>query len=214
MSKFLIEDRSGFRQIAIDRLMTIGRGEGNDLVLNATFASRRHAWVWRQGDEVIIEDLGSMHGTFVNGQPLTNPRFLNYNDVVMIGEARLTFVAGRNPSAEKTPPHGVPSLMASQIFCSHCGTPNHPQAKYCGNCGRTLVLGGDVEDSWDQREQQAVPSRPITPLEPVVSRPFPTVPAEHRAQADRKIWILIILLAILAVILVMIIGALLVYVLG
>lgn len=212
MGKFLVEDRGGFRQLSIDKLMTIGRSQNNDLVLNANFASRRHAWVWRQGDQVIIEDLSSMHGTFVNGQRITMPRFLNYNDVITIGEARLTFVAERDPSAEQTPPHGTPRLMASQIFCAHCGAPNHPQARYCGNCGRTLVL--EIEPQNMREGERTWPSQPITPIEPVMARPFSTIPSRPQVGTDTKVWLLILLLAILAVILVMIVGVLLVYTLG
>jgi pSer/pThr/pTyr-binding forkhead associated (FHA) protein len=212
MGKFLVEDRGGFRQVSVDKLMTIGRSQNNDLVVNATYASRRHAWVWRQGDQVIIEDLSSMYGTFVNGQRITRPRFLNFNDLISIGEARLTYVAEREPSAEQTPPHGVPRLMASQIFCGQCGAPNHPQAQYCGNCGRTLTLEVEFRNGWPQERRW--PSQPITPLEPVMSRPFSTIPSRPQAGTDKRVWVLILLLAILAVILVTIVGVLLVYALG
>jgi len=212
MSKFLVKDRGGFRQVPIDRLVTIGRSQNNDLVLDATLASRRHAWVWRQGDQVIIEDLGSMHGTFVNGQRVTTPRFLNHDDVITIGEARLTFVAEQDASTEQTPPHGVPRLMASQIFCPHCGAPNSPQAKYCGNCGRALAPGGEFRNDWGS--ERSWPGQPITPMEPVVARPFSTIPSRPQGGTDTKIWVLILLLAILAVVLVTIVGVLLVYTLG
>jgi pSer/pThr/pTyr-binding forkhead associated (FHA) protein len=33
--------------------------------------SRRHAKITRQGEEILIEDLGSVNGTFLNGQRLT-----------------------------------------------------------------------------------------------------------------------------------------------
>jgi hypothetical protein len=212
MGKLLVEDRGGFKQVTVDKLMTIGRSQNNDLVLHATFASRRHAWIWRQGDQLIIEDLSSMHGTFINSQRITTPRFLNYNDVISIGEARLTYVTGREPSAEQTPPHGVPRLMASQIFCAHCGAPNHPQAKYCNNCGRTLVLEVELQNDWGA--ERSWPGQPITPTEPVVARPFSTIPSRPQSGTDRKIWLLILLLAILAVILVTIVGVLLIYTLG
>jgi hypothetical protein len=215
MSQFVVEDRAGVRKVPISRLLTIGRAQNNDLVLNALFASRRHAWVWRQGDQFIIEDLGSMHGTYVNGQRITTPRFLNDSDMVMVGEARLTFVVERDSTTEKTPPHGVPRLMASQVFCATCGAPNQPQARFCERCGSGLWLGAVEERSgggWPNDYVQT--SRPITPVEPVVARPFPTGAPQPRATMDRKVWVLILLLAILAVILVTIVGVLLVYVLA
>lgn len=216
MSRFLVEDRSGFRQIPIDRLMTIGRSPSNDLVLNAVLASRRHAWVWSQGEQVILEDLGSTYGTLVNGQPVTSPVFLNYDDVIHIGEARLTFVAERDLTAERTPPRGMPRLMASQVFCPHCGAANDPRARYCGNCGYGLdrprrVRPDQGHPPQAERRRPASPP-PITPLEPVVARPFPADTTEARPTPDRRLWVLILILAMLAVILVTIVGALLVIV--
>ena len=208
MSRFFIKDGMGFRQVPIDRLMTIGRGQHNDLVLAAPMASRRHAWVWRQGDQVIIEDLGSMHGTYVNQQRLVAPRFLNHDDVVWIGEAQLTFIGDYDSASAKTPPRGVPRLGAEQAFCPRCGAANGPQAWHCANCGYIL------NEAQALRQTTPAPVRPITPMEPVVVRPFPSAPPTSRPGTDRKVWILILLLAILAVILVTMVGALLVYVLG
>lgn len=207
MSRFLVQDRAGYRQVPVNRLMTIGRSPGNDLVLNAVFASRRHAWVWSQGEQVILEDLGSTYGTLVNGQPVASPVFLKYGDTIQIGEARLTFVAERDPSAERTPPRGVPRLMASQIFCSRCGAANDPRARFCGNCGDVLELPPGLARG---QVRPVPPSHPITPMEPVVARPFPTGATEAQSASDRTFRVLILILAMLAVILVTIVAALLV----
>jgi len=232
MSRFLVEDRGGFRHVPISRLMTIGRSSGNDLVLHAVFASRRHAWVWSQGEQVILEDLGSTYGTLLNGQTVRSPVFLNYGDVVHIGEARLTFVAERDPSAEKTPPRGTPrpagrTRLGDQVFCANCGVANDPRARFCANCGYNLDLYQGTARG--QRPRAAVEStrlagQPITPLEPVVARPFPgdgreyspqrtgVLAPEARPRSDRRLWVLILILAMLAVILVTIVAALLVIV--
>jgi len=198
----------GSRQVSIDRLMTIGRSQQNDLVLAAPMASRRHAWVWRQGDQVIIEDLGSMHGTYVNRQRLAAPRFLNHDDVVWIGEAQLTFIDDYDSTSAKTPPRGVPRLEAEQAFCPRCGAANGPRAWHCTNCGYIL------NEAQALRQTTPAPIRAITPVEPVVVRPCPSAPPPSRSGTDRKVWVLILLLAILAVVLVTMVGALLVYVLG
>jgi hypothetical protein len=211
MAHFVVQDRGTARQIPIERLLTIGRSQSNDLVLSSMFASRRHAWVWRQADQFIIEDLGSTHGTYVNGQRLTRPRFLNHHDLVTMGDVRLTFVAGRDSSVEQTPPRGLPQLTASQVFCAVCGAPNHSDASFCENCGRSLSPLKVAMRGWEN--DQIRTSHPITPMEPVVARPFPTLPTQARPGIDRKAWILILLLAILAMSLVAIVGVLVAYVL-
>jgi len=213
VSKLFVRDRSGIRQVSIERLMTIGRGASNDLVLSAGYASRRHAWVWRQGDDVILEDLGSTYGTLVNGERVQEPRFLCHNDVIQMGEAQLTFVAERDLSTAKTPPKGVPQLPLEQAFCAFCGALNAPGARYCAHCGYTL----EPLDSGDQDREVTTRSQPITPLEPIVARSFPEAEARRGAgrgvsvaRSDAKTWILILSLAIVAVVLVTIVAALLV----
>jgi hypothetical protein len=219
VSKLFVRDRSGIRQVRVDRLMTIGRGASNDLVLSAGFASRRHAWVWCQGDEVILEDLGSTYGTMVNGERLREPRFLCHNDVIQMGEAQLTFVAEQDLSTTKTPPKGLPQLPLEQAFCAFCGALNAPGARYCAHCGYTL----EQPDGGGEDRQVTIRGQPITPLEPIVARSFPAAAAQaSRAgsprvsvgRSDTRTWILILSLAILAVILVTIVAVLLVILLG
>src|ERR671916_2694425 len=64
---------------ALGRLrITIGRSARNDLCISDPFASRVHAEVRREGDQYVLQDLGSANGTYYNGSraeaaiPLTN----------------------------------------------------------------------------------------------------------------------------------------------
>lgn len=113
MGTFVVQDLAGRRHVVAGRQMTIGRSRQNDLVLEAPLASRRHAWTWRQGNQEIIEDLGSTHGTWVNGQRLAGPRMLQTGDVIQMGEARLLYLAGQDPSSSDTPPQGMPRLAVT-----------------------------------------------------------------------------------------------------
>ena len=45
-----------------------------------------HARVFRRGDEVYVEDLGSRNGTYVNGSPVASPIRLRRGDRVQFGE--------------------------------------------------------------------------------------------------------------------------------
>jgi hypothetical protein len=231
MSEFVVEDDRGIRWEPVRRQMMIGRGWDNDLRLRSGFASRRHAWVWRRGNHVVIEDLGSLHGTFVNGQLLRTPCLLHHNDVVAIGDARLTYIQQREPytergaippgeklwhDPERTPPLGVQHLMVSQAYCSQCGAANHPASRLCVRCGRPLgaASGADVEGRGAQ--QQARHVQHMTPDEPVVVQPFPQTAGSSggRSLTEKGIWALAIIMAILTVILLMILGVLLVFALG
>ena len=101
--------------------------------------------------------------------------------------------------------------MANQVFCTVCGTSNHPQATYCEGCGSSLTAASQSGNRW--ADDHVRTSRPITPMEPVVARPFPTNASPRPTGSSRNAWILILLLGILAVSLLVIVGLLVAYVL-
>jgi FHA domain len=69
---------------------TIGRGDV-EIVLEDTFASSRHARVDRQGNAVVLEDLGSTNGTYLNDELLRGPQPLHVGDRIRIGDSVFTF---------------------------------------------------------------------------------------------------------------------------
>jgi sigma-B regulation protein RsbU (phosphoserine phosphatase) len=63
------DDGGALRKIVLRRLpFVIGRGQTCDLVLPFPYTSRIHAQLLEEGSDVVVEDCGSRHGTFVNGQ--------------------------------------------------------------------------------------------------------------------------------------------------
>jgi hypothetical protein len=87
-------------EFPLDRpVLRIGRGSMNEIVIQDSQSSRQHAEITRQGDQVIVRDLGSTNGTFVNGERITGPRLLQPGDQVRIGETSFSFHAGPLPAA-------------------------------------------------------------------------------------------------------------------
>ena len=54
--------------IDIDKSLSIGRSDSNDLVLATSQISRQHAKINRIGEQLYVQDLGSSNGTFINGE--------------------------------------------------------------------------------------------------------------------------------------------------
>jgi hypothetical protein len=69
----------------------LGRGEMADIRLEDTFASSQHARLVPQGDVIVLEDLGSTNGTYLNGEPLRGPQPLHVGDSIRIGDSEFTF---------------------------------------------------------------------------------------------------------------------------
>jgi len=69
----------------------LGRGDQSDIQLEDSFASTSHARLVPQGDVVVLEDLGSTNGTYLNGEPLRGPQPLHVGDRIRIGDSEFTF---------------------------------------------------------------------------------------------------------------------------
>ena len=82
-------------QFPLGRLrITIGRSARNDLCIPDPFASRVHAEVRREGDEYILQDLGSANGTLYNGATVEGAIHLTAGGRIQIGETEIVFDDG------------------------------------------------------------------------------------------------------------------------
>ncbi|HEY2654659.1 MAG TPA: FHA domain-containing protein, partial [Solirubrobacteraceae bacterium] len=91
--RLLVERASGHRAgLAYDLIdgATLGRGEV-EIRLEDPFASSRHARITRQGRILVIEDLGSTNGTYLNDEPLNGPQPLHDGDRIRIGDSEFSY---------------------------------------------------------------------------------------------------------------------------
>jgi eukaryotic-like serine/threonine-protein kinase len=79
----------------VKELTIIGRAPECDLVLKAPDVSRRHCRIVCESDQVMVEDLGSSHGTRVNGVAVTRSR-LNGGDRLEIAKQVFKVLLRRN----------------------------------------------------------------------------------------------------------------------
>jgi hypothetical protein len=92
--RLLVEHAAGHEAgVAYDlsRGAVLGRGEV-EIQLDDPFASSRHARISRQGRTLVIEDMGSTNGTYLNDQALTGPQPLHEGDRIRIGDSEFTYL--------------------------------------------------------------------------------------------------------------------------
>jgi pSer/pThr/pTyr-binding forkhead associated (FHA) protein len=75
----------------LDGDVVLGRGDRAEIRLEDPFASSRHARVYQQGNILVVEDLRSTNGTYLNEELLESPRPLHPGDRVRIGDSEFTF---------------------------------------------------------------------------------------------------------------------------
>ena len=74
--------------------LTIGRDEGNDILIDNLAVSGVHARIDKTGDTYIVTDLQSTNGTFVNDKKITSHK-LQHKDKIIIGKHLLFFALSK-----------------------------------------------------------------------------------------------------------------------
>ncbi|HWH12011.1 MAG TPA: FHA domain-containing protein [Solirubrobacteraceae bacterium] len=78
----------------IDDGAVLGRGDAAEIRLQDPFASSRHARILTQAGAIVLEDLGSTNGTYLNEELLEGPAPLHPGDRVRIGDSEFTYEEG------------------------------------------------------------------------------------------------------------------------
>lgn len=112
MFTLIIRERAGDerREFFDEQEILVGRIPGNDLVLRAGNVSRQHARFMFRDGRLIVADLGSANGTYVNGRKIRHATILRDSDEVWIGDFYLRVemsVRGPAPVKDSNLPPGA-----------------------------------------------------------------------------------------------------------
>ncbi|MGD2166432.1 MAG: FHA domain-containing protein [Anaerolineae bacterium] len=86
-----LTDPTGREHHLNEDVTIIGRATENDVVITSQRVSREHARLRREGWRVILEDLGSTNGTFLNGERVLDPVQLRDEDHIRFGDVAFNF---------------------------------------------------------------------------------------------------------------------------
>ena len=97
--------------------VTLGRSDGCDIVLPKNNISKRHARFVDKEERVVLVDLRSTNGTYVNGRRITAPEVLNTSDKVYIGDfVLLVDVGAEQAELESTSDGSGEAIRSTQAF--------------------------------------------------------------------------------------------------
>jgi hypothetical protein len=161
--------------------MFIGRDLANEIVINDPEVSRKHARIFMQGLNIVIEDLGSTNGTSINGQRLMGPYVLRPGEIITFGE----HIALLFESVTSDPNATVAAIRQPAPAPAYTPAPK-PQAP------------APVYQAPPPPKPQYIP-----PPAPIYSGHVPSQPVHTAPPAQKKgsaLWILIVIAIILVVI--------------
>ena len=70
---------------------TMGRSDHADIRVDDPFSSSAHARIFARGDFMLVEDMGSTNGTYLNGRQLRGAERLKVADVIRIGDSEYRY---------------------------------------------------------------------------------------------------------------------------
>ena len=91
-----VEGGGNWQQISLrgKQRFLLGRAKECDLTFSHVGVSRQHAYLEWRGEQVVLTDLNSANGTFVNGQRVRGKVVLQEKDLISITNNRLIYAAG------------------------------------------------------------------------------------------------------------------------
>jgi pSer/pThr/pTyr-binding forkhead associated (FHA) protein len=87
-------------ELKVDKT-TVGRVEDNTFQIAQPSVSSHHCEVLLRGNDVVIKDLNSTNGTFINGQQVTGEAVLKPGEVLRLGQVEIRLESGAPPAPAK-----------------------------------------------------------------------------------------------------------------
>lgn len=110
----IIEGPGAGRQFAVSRSAVIGRSPNADFQLDDPQTSRNHARVTPEGrSAVIVEDLKSANGTFVNDNEVYDTAVLEAGDDLLLGVTLMRAHTGPDLETQGSAVRAIPSALAT-----------------------------------------------------------------------------------------------------
>jgi len=173
--------------ILLDRTeMIVGRDLNNEIVVNDSEVSRKHARIYVFGQGFVVEDFGSTNGTFVNGQRISGPHSLIPGELVGFGEniSYIFEVVNFDPDATRVSV-STPANMSTQT--AYTPPPQSFEAP-------VMPVSSPMQSS---ASMQYAPPVQATP--PIYSGQVPSTVAPVKGKKKSKIWIIFLILFLLLI---------------
>ncbi len=104
MARIVYVNEHGRQAIELGPHQGLGRHPNNAIQLLDTIVSKEHCVLERHGHAMMLRDLGSMNGTFINGERMSGTHPLRHGDEIRMGNTVLRYDDGMTPFHFPLPP--------------------------------------------------------------------------------------------------------------
>jgi adenylate cyclase len=91
MARLLLATPEGQQVVDLRPQNSLGRHPSNSIQLLDKIVSKEHCLIEQRGETYVLRDLGSLNGTYINGQRVNGEQALNHGDDIALGATRARF---------------------------------------------------------------------------------------------------------------------------
>ncbi|WP_169974122.1 FHA domain-containing protein [Tautonia rosea] len=185
----VLKGRSAAKTLRLaDGVTTIGRQDGCELTVRSSQVSRKHCQLFEKKGLLLVKDLGSANGTFVNGKRIEEQRVLEPGDLLMVGPIEFRVESLGSAVTSGAEAQNVTVGSGSGAKSSDTAIPEPVEAPIALDDDDVLefVIGGDEEQPQPSPApaKSASPGKASTPESaPPATRPSPKPQASPAAKA-------------------------------
>ncbi len=113
----LVTAEGGQQALDLAPVNSLGRHPNNTIQLLDKIVSKEHCIIEQRGQQFVLRDLGSLNGTYINGERVRGEGLLKHGDEIGLGQTPARYDDGsRRPMAPAyLPPSPAPQASASQL---------------------------------------------------------------------------------------------------
>jgi pilus assembly protein CpaF len=171
----LTEKGGSTNELSFDKdEVTVGRVRGNDIVLPKGNVSKHHCRLSVRGGEILVEDLRSTNGTYVNGRKLAEPTPVSMSDKVFVGDFIIRVTSQASSSLEvmrSAHPPGPPEAGSLGSAIPRRPPPPPPSAR-----------GSSIFDDAPGSAPKISPALPFSNRSPLPPPPPPPMPGKRESK--------------------------------
>jgi adenylate cyclase len=159
MARLLLATPEGHQVVELRAFNTLGRHPSNTIQLLDKIVSKEHCIIEKRANDYILRDLGSLNGTYINGERVIGEQMLKHADDIALGTTRARYDdASGKPIAPPVPvPGSAGAVQSGPPAWQPAPAPPQPQPSY------------PPPPASAQRPMSGVPSTAAVPYAPPMS---------------------------------------------
>ena len=138
----IISPEAPERTAELARHNTLGRHPDNTIQILDRIVSKTHCHIDEVSGRFVLKDLGSLNGTFVNGERVASERALSPGDEITLGSTRMVF----DPPATKSRAAAPPTAQLGRVTMSPGMVESHVRAKLAQQAEQSFMTERLVAD--------------------------------------------------------------------